>query len=78
MGYVRVFNGGQMRFEHRVVAERALGRPLRRNEVVHHINADKSDNRNSNLLICTQKYHRELHERMSLLYAKEKFGATAA
>lgn len=64
-GYIRVRTGrNERRLEHRVIAEQVLGRPLRSREVVHHINCDPSDNRRENLLICSHKYHAELHARM--------------
>lgn len=64
--------------EHIVVAERALGRALKKGEIVHHINCDQTDNRNSNLLVCTRAYHAWLHFEMSRRYGQEKFGRVAS
>ena len=70
-GYVRL--NGTKCYEHRSIAERVLGRPLKQNEVVHHINGNKADNRNCNLLICDVGYHFWLHQRMAHLYQREHF-----
>ena len=61
--------------EHRLVAERAIGRRLRSNEVVHHINGDSLDNRNCNLLICDRPYHSWLEWKMGYLYKREHFAS---
>lgn len=64
-GYVRVNVGNRQRqYEHILIAERALGRKLKRKERVHHIDCDRANNRNDNLLICTHDYHLALHARM--------------
>lgn len=52
-------------YEHRVVAENKLGRFLNSDEVVHHVNFDRLDNRPENLLVLTHAQHASLHGLLS-------------
>ncbi len=55
-------------FEHILVAEKAIGRYLEAAHPVHHVNEIKSDNSNSNLVICEDNaYHMLLHQRQRVL-----------
>lgn len=50
------------RHEHRVVAEKMLGRSLKENEVVHHIDKNKKNNHPSNLMVFrSQSEHIRWH-----------------
>jgi hypothetical protein len=64
LGYVRIWTG-KWEYEHRLVAEKVLGKPLPPGAVVHHIDGDNMNNHPSNLVICPdQGYHRLIHTRM--------------
>jgi hypothetical protein len=47
--------------EHVVVAEQKIGRAVLPNEIVHHINDIKDDNRPKNLDVMTNEEHSRLH-----------------
>lgn len=64
-GYrVGTVDGVQL-FEHRYLAEKALGKSLPEGAEVHHMNEDKADNKSPlNLIICPDRaYHKLLEQR---------------
>lgn len=60
---------GKHKGEHVLIAEKALGHSLPKGVLVHHIDENKKNNANSNLLICPAWYHNLLHLRLRALRA---------
>ena len=59
----KAYNKFLGRHEHRVVAERMIGRKLKKNEVVHHIDLNKQNNEEKNLVVIpSNSEHSHLHQ----------------
>lgn len=51
-----------------LIAEKALGKPLPKKAIVHHVNEDPSIDSNKNLVICQdQAYHMLIHARTRIV-----------
>ena len=60
-GYWIVWTTDGERLEHRVIMEKHLCRPLSVDEIIHHIDGDKSNNTVGNLMLMSQSEHVRLH-----------------
>lgn len=59
-GYVMIRTPFGNFLGHRLIMESKLRRQLRENEVVHHINHQRLDNRHTNLVLMTKRDHDKL------------------
>lgn len=62
------------RHQHRVVAERKIGRKLMPGEIVHHKDGDGKNNNEDNLSVITQSNHVRIHWPHMMAKRKEKAG----
>ena len=60
--YVQSYKDGKTKRKHQVIMEEHIGRKLKNNEVIHHIDGDKRNNEISNLLLTTRNEHAKIHK----------------
>lgn len=75
-GYVLIWTPGHYRanqnyvMEHILILEKAFGKPLPTGAMCHHVDGKRSNNTNTNLVLCQDdSYHKLLHMRTKALKA---------
>ena len=71
-GYERVSTTDGRYLTHRKVMEEHLGRPLTSDEVVHHKNGNRLDNRIENLELTTRSEHQKEYHKLDLENRRNK------
>jgi hypothetical protein len=75
-GYRMIYVGGKRKREHVYIIEKSIGRRIKPDECVHHVNHDKLDNNLSNLRLMTKSNHAKLHQPKGSRFGKNKALAT--
>lgn len=72
-GYREIRKNKNSILEHRYIMEKYINRKLTEEEVIHHINGNKQDNRIDNLIIVTRSEHMLIHNTFRLRNALGQF-----
>jgi hypothetical protein len=62
-GYRITYKNGRRDYEHRLIAEEMLGRPLNSDEVVHHKDGNRTNNSPDNLVVMKTHEHDQIKDK---------------